>query len=82
MNKENIKSNRKKYIKSFIILLIVIALLLFCSFQNSHLETTYYTYKAEQLGADLEGYRIVQISDLHNAKFGKDNQKLAGYFKI
>ena len=76
MNSENIRSNRKKYIKSAIILLIVIALLLFCNFQNKHLETTHYTYEAEQLGVDLDGYRIVQISDLHNAKFGKNNQKL------
>lgn len=76
MNSENIRSNRKKYIKSAIVLLIVIALLLFCNFQNKHLETTHYTYEAEQLGVDLDGYRIVQISDLHNAKFGKDNQKL------
>lgn len=76
MNSENIRSNRKKYIKSAIVLLIVIALLLFCNFQNKHLETTYYTYEADQLGVDLDGYRIVQISDLHNAKFGKNNQKL------
>lgn len=76
MNSENIRSNRKKYIKSAIVLLIVIALLLFCNFQNKHLETTHYTYEAEQLGVDLDGYRIVQISDLHNAKFGKSNQKL------
>ena len=76
MNKKNIRSNRKKYIKSAIVLLIVIALLLFCNYQNRHLETTYYTYKAEHLDAEFDGYRIVQISDLHNAKFGKDNQKL------
>lgn len=76
MNSENIRSNKKKYIKSAIVLLIVIALLLFCNFQNKHLETTHYTYEAEQLGVDLDGYRIVQISDLHNAKFGKNNQKL------
>lgn len=76
MNKKNIRSNRKKHIKSAIVLIIVIALLLFCNFQNKHLETTHYTYEAEQLGVDLEGYRIVQISDLHNAKFGKNNQRL------
>ncbi len=76
MNSENIRSNRKKYIKSAIILLIVIVLILFCSYQNKHLETTYYTYKAEKLGAEFDGYRIVQISDLHNAKFGRNNQKL------
>lgn len=76
MNSENIRSNRKKYIKSALVLLIVIALLLFCSYQNRHLETTHYTYETEQLGVDLDGYRIVQISDLHNVKFGKNNQKL------
>ena len=76
MNSEDIRSKKKKYIKSAIVLLIVITLLLFCNFQNKHLETTHYTYEAEQLGVDLDGYRIVQISDLHNAKFGKNNQKL------
>lgn len=69
---------KQKYVKLAITLSIVIVIILFCNFQNKHLETTHYTYVAEQLGADLEGYRIVQISDLHNAKFGKNNQKLVG----
>ena len=69
-------TKKQKYIKLAITLSIVIVIILFCNFQNKHLETTHYTYAAEQLGADLEGYRIVQISDLHNAKFGKNNQKL------
>lgn len=69
-------TKKQKYIKLAITLGIVIVLIVFCNFQNKHLETTNYTYEVEQLGADLEGYRIVQISDLHNAKFGKNNQKL------
>ncbi len=69
-------TKKQKYIKLAITLGIVIALIVFCNFQNKHLETTNYTYEAEQLGADLEGYRIVQISDLHNAKFGKNNKRL------
>lgn len=72
---------KQKYIKLAVTLSIVIVIILFCNFQNKHLETTHYTYAAEQLGADLEGYRIVQISDLHNAKFGKDNQKLVDRIK-
>ena len=75
--KEKSKITKKqKCIKWVITLGIVIVLIVFCNFQNKHLETTNYTYEVEQLGADLEGYRIVQISDLHNAKFGKNNQKL------
>ena len=75
MNSENIRSNRKKYIKSALVLLIVIALLLFCSYQNRHLETTYYTYKAEQLGADLQAKRNDQKTHLHKEKLAKNNQK-------
>lgn len=69
-------TKKQKYIKLAIALSIVIVIILFCNFQNKHLETTYYTYEADQLGVDLDCYRIVQISDLHNAKFGKNNQKL------
>ena len=67
---------KQKYIKLAVTLSIVIVIILFCNFQNKHLETTHYTYEAEQLGEESDGYRIVQISDLHNAKFGKNNQKL------
>ena len=55
---------------------IIIILIPFCLYQNKHLVITTYTYESEKLGADLDGYRIVQISDLHNAEFGKENKKL------
>lgn len=62
--------------KILILMLIIIILIPFCLYQNKHLVITTYTYESEKLGADLDGYRIVQISDLHNAEFGKENKKL------
>ena len=62
--------------KILILILIIIILIPFCLYQNKHLVITTYTYESEKLGADFDGYRIVQISDLHNAAFGKENKKL------
>lgn len=68
--------------KILILILIIIILIPFCLYQNKHLVITTYTYESEKLGADLDGYRIVQISDLHNAEFGKENKKLLETIRI
>jgi len=65
----------KKY-KLLIIIAVLTLLIAFCFYQNKHLTVTYYTYANEKLGSDFEGYRIVQISDLHNAVFGRNNERL------
>lgn len=70
------KMRKISHKKILILILIIIILIPFCLYQNKHLVITTYTYESEKLGADLDGYRIVQISDLHNAEFGKENKKL------
>ncbi|WP_346897664.1 metallophosphoesterase [Clostridium sp. UBA7503] len=57
---------------------VVITVLLYCFFywQNNGLMITEYDYINEKVTADTDGYTIIQISDLHNKKFGTDNKKL------
>ena len=59
------------------VLLMLAALfaLLFADSAN-RLVTTDYTVTSARLPADFDGFRIVQLSDLHGAEFGKDNARL------
>lgn len=43
---------------------------------NSALETTEYSVSSRRLPEDFAGFRIAQISDLHNTAFGNGNEKL------
>ena len=52
---------------------------IFCVFslyQNYHLVVTEYDYKSSKVSAELSGYTIVQISDLHNQIFGIGQKSL------
>ena len=66
------ENNRKK----FIILIFILGIVLFFRYENHHLVVSCCTYQNDKITAETDGYRIVQISDLHNAKFGQNNEKL------
>lgn len=71
-----IKNKNKKIKRWIIFACVLVVLCCFAWYENHHLVVTYYDYESNKIVDGLNGYRIVQISDLHNATFGKDNNKL------
>ena len=67
--------------KTIIIAICVLMIALFCFWQNNVLEVTHYTFSSSRVSARLDGYRIVQISDLHNKNFGRKQQHLINKIK-
>ncbi len=63
---------RKIIISAFVVILVAGWLL----YGNTALQTTIYELKVSEEYENLDGFTIVQISDLHNAKFGKDQSRL------
>lgn len=62
---------------TLILLLILIALFALLFADSAYrLVTTDYTVTSARLPAGFDGYRIVQLSDLHAAEFGEDNARL------
>lgn len=66
----------QRALKKIGILLCGSALVFFCFWQNNALITSMYVFESDKIGEELSGYRIVQISDLHNKGFGKNQSRL------
>lgn len=49
----------------------------FADHQNKSLVTTEYEVRSAHVGSALDGFRIAQVSDLHDACFGRGNEELA-----
>lgn len=63
--------------KKLIVFLIVTALIWLCVWgSNNWIQTTEYTVSSDELPAAFDGKKIVQVSDLHNAMFGKNQKSL------
>lgn len=70
---KNFFARRKRW---FLWFGIIAALLCFLHYENHHLVVTEFTYVNESVENYPNGYRIVQISDLHNAVFGRNHRTL------
>ena len=64
-------------------LLLVTVLVVLCFgiwvlWGNTALEVNEFEVESERIPGSFDGFRIAQISDLHNAQFGDGNIKLLG----
>lgn len=67
---------KNKIFRKVSYVVIIIIVFVFCIWQNNDLTVSEYVYESEKVGESLEGYRIIQISDLHNKKFGSNQKRL------
>lgn len=44
--------------------------------EDKHIEATDYTYRSDEIPKNFDGYKIVQVSDFHNAYFGRRAKRL------
>lgn len=73
---EKDKQKSKRRIKKLIWLAIFALVLVWLLYGNLSLQTTVYDVQVPQEYSGLDGYTIVQISDLHNARFGREQSRL------
>jgi len=68
---------RKKSHKALGVMLAILLLFSIASWQsNCRLKTEAFAYASAALPESFDGFRVVQLSDLHGANFGTDNAHL------
>jgi predicted MPP superfamily phosphohydrolase len=70
------RTKRKKHPLLLTAVLLLLALSLLLCDSAYRLVTDEYTLSFENLPSGFDGFRIVQLSDLHGAVYGKDNARL------
>ena len=68
-------THKKKRILT-VAIYVLIALTVWTLWGNSALEVNEYEIVSDQIPEAFNGFRIAQVSDLHNAEFGENNVKL------
>lgn len=67
--------------KCKMIILLLSGVALFCIWQDNDITITKIKYQNDKVPVAFNGYRIVQLSDLHNKSFGKHQKQLINKIK-
>lgn len=73
-----------KYIRKFkwlILFCVLLTAYIIIGFAYTSLEVNEYTYTSTKLPKDFDGYKIVQLSDLHHKNFGSNQSELIELIK-
>lgn len=72
-----LQKGRKQKRLILIVILVLIAIITgWIVWSNVSIQTSRFIIESDDLPDEFDGFSIAHISDLHNAKFGKDNEKL------
>ncbi len=72
---------RKSIIVLTVIAILLAILIIWIIWGNTALELNVFQTTSDDLPISFDGFRIAQVSDLHNAEMGKDNEKLISMLK-
>lgn len=58
------------------ILIVIFIIIIFLFWQNNDIVVTEFEYKNSKIPLEFENFSILQVSDLHNKRFGKNQNKI------
>lgn len=70
------KKKSHKWVAIPIVFVLLLSLIIYVLYDNGQIDVEYVTVSHTQIPVSFDGFRILQISDLHGKMFGEENRNL------